>query len=61
MSFARPREYDWLENEKILDEIPGAGTLPFMSEEEVIVDFCSKETSAVFKDYLSDKLKRVLF
>lgn len=52
VSFARPREYDWLENEKILDEIPGAGTLPFMSEEEVIVDFCSKETYKTLAEFV---------
>lgn len=52
VSFARPREYDWLANEKILDEIPGAGTLPFESKEEVIVDFCSKETYKTLAEFV---------
>lgn len=52
VGFARPREYDWLENDKILGEIPGAGTLPFMSEEEVIVDFCSKETYKTLAEFV---------
>ena len=52
VGFARPREYDWLANDKILGEIPGAGTLPFMSEEEVIVDFCSKETYKTLAEFV---------
>jgi len=41
---ARPREYDWLAKPDILEDIPGAGRVPFSSEEEVIVDFCRKGT-----------------
>ena len=42
--FARPREYDWLAKPDILEDIPGAGRVPFRSSEEVIVDFCKKNT-----------------
>jgi len=52
MSFARPREYDWLANKKILDKIPGAGVVPFMSTEEVVVDFCSKDTYKTLAEFV---------
>ena len=52
VSFARPREYDWLENEKIIETIPGAGTVPFTSKEEVIVDFCTKDTYKTLAEFV---------
>ena len=60
VSFARPREYDWLANEKILDKIPGPGTVPFVSEEEVIVDFCSKETYKTLAEFVIETQARTI-
>jgi hypothetical protein len=52
VSFARPREYDWLENEKIIGTIPSAGTVPFTSSEEVIVDMCVKDTYKTLAEFV---------
>lgn len=52
VNFARPREYDWLENEKIIETIPGAGTVPFTSKEEVMVNFCTKDTYKTLAEFV---------